>query len=204
MYSTPCLLTSWEEVGGGGGGQLTFSELKENCTFFTLSGRINHSEICKAPPTLLQLIAPTQFARLIIIPAAANWKDFTWAPCLIKIWMCMKFFIVNLWDIGIQHQENPHLASRHERGYCHSQCCGSESVGSVCFWASWIRILVSPSKKGCTLQINEPQLQRSKQQRATHQWLSTLTVSGWSSEHSSCTKSSAAQRLYTSMKTCFF
>jgi hypothetical protein len=67
---------------GGGGGQLTFPELKETCTFFTLSGRINHSEICKAPPTLLQLIAPTQFARLIIIPAAANWKDFTWAPLL--------------------------------------------------------------------------------------------------------------------------
>ncbi len=26
------------------------------------------------------------------------------------------------------------------------QCCGSGSVGSVCFWASWIRILLSSSK----------------------------------------------------------
>ncbi len=57
---------------------------------------------------------------------------------------------------------------------------------------------------GCTLQINEPQLQRSKHQRATHQRLSTSTVSGWSSEHSGCTKSSADQRLYTSMKTSLF
>ena len=58
--------------------------------------------------------------------------------------------------------------------------------------------------RGCTLQINEPQLQCSKHQRATHQRLSTSTVSGWSSEHSGCTKSSADQRLYTSMKTRFF
>ncbi len=59
------------------------------------------------------------------------------------------------------------------------------------------------SETGCTLQINEPQLQRCKQQRATHQRLSTSTVNGWSSEHSGCTKSSADQLLYTSMKTSF-
>ncbi len=28
-----------------------------------------------------------------------------------------------------------------------NQCCGSGSVGSICFWASWIRILLSSSKK---------------------------------------------------------
>jgi hypothetical protein len=32
--------------------------------------------------------------------------------------------------------------------------------------------------RGCTLQINEPQLQCSKHQRATHQRLSSSTVSG--------------------------
>jgi hypothetical protein len=53
---------------------------------------------------------------------------------------------------------------------------------------------------GCTLQINEPQLQRSKHQCATHQRLSTSTASGWSSEQTGSTKSSALQRLYTSTK----
>ncbi len=37
---------------------------------------------------------------------------------------------------------------------------------------------VTPTERsaGCTLQINEPQLQRSKHQRATHQRLSTSTM----------------------------
>ncbi len=59
------------------------------------------------------------------------------------------------------------------------------------------------SARGCTLQINEPQLQRFKHQHATHQRLSTSTMSGWSSEHTGCTKSSVDQQLFTSMKKIF-
>jgi hypothetical protein len=39
-------------------------------------------------------------------------------------------------------------------------------------------VIFTLKMQGCTLQINEPQLQRSKHQRATHQRLSTSTVSG--------------------------
>jgi hypothetical protein len=45
----------------------------------------------------------------------------------------------------IDIRQNKDTFTNHYR-YAFFQCCGSGSVGSVCFWTSWIRILLSSSK----------------------------------------------------------
>ncbi len=120
----PCLLTSWEGVGGGG--QLTFSELKENCTFFTLLfsqagliivkfARLLPLWVCSAPTHCAH---PIREANNYICCCQLEW--FYLGPILYHNQRAHEIFIVNWGDIGIQHQENPHLASRHDRGYSHS------------------------------------------------------------------------------------